>query len=140
MEQRKGEFMDLLKINKSGRKVTAVNGCSVLQRTVEDDFGFSEEIIRLDENNQMGFEYAWNYWIRIDVIQAENEESFIKMMDTLKILARSRGYSSIQFADSLPNEVLEWLKAYGFIEEVTNADSYCKYLSLRFEEGKKDDI
>lgn len=141
--------MDLLKIKKFkkvDRKTYQIGECKLVKRTNED-LGFSSEYLRYGRENILGIEYCWEYWIRIDEIKVQSEEAFFRLMEALKLLACSRGYKTIRFADHIEPDVFKMMKAYGFVQEMVPGDDYNSYLYYQIseaaaeesEEGEKDD-
>ena len=133
--------MDLLKIKKFkkvDRKTYQIGECKLVKRTNED-LGFSSEYLSYERDNIIGIEYCWEYWIRIDAINVQSEDAFVKLMDALKLLACSRGYKIIRLAEHIEPEVIEMMKAYGFVQEAIPADDYNSYLYYQISEDVAED-
>lgn len=107
-----------------------VNGCRVVSVSFDgvQEFPFCTDVIVLDEKNQMGIEFNWDVRIRVDGVVTTDLGSFIKMMDTLVIIAKRFGYSKLYFADDLTDDMLEMFMCYGFTETRVLGDEWNHYL------------
>ncbi len=129
--------MNFMQMKETKRKVTIVNGCSVLERTSEDELGFSIEIVKLDENNFIGYEFNGSFQVQIDILRAENKSNFCQMMDALVLIAKSQGYSKLFFAGN-EEDNLQNLKSYGFAQ--ISGDGWNTFLCMNLERGNDDDV
>ena len=88
---------------------------------------YTTHVLFLNQENQLGIEFDWSDWIRIDVIKAENVDTLRLMLTDLKELAKQKNYPSIRYADAISEEYAEALIENGFIEIPDIGDSYFRY-------------
>lgn len=117
---------------KTSKVIDTVNGCIITTPSEHTaDFPFCDEVIKLNTENQMGFERNDNNSIRIDGIIATNKKSLYQMLDALTYIAEREGRKSLWFADVLSVDVSAMLRAYGFVGDKppeANTNCYLKYV------------
>lgn len=111
------------------RKEELFNSCRMMKRSADTvQYGFSTDVIYLDEENQIGLEFSNggdHIQIRISGVCMTDQDSLYQMLDGLVEYGRKYEYKRLHYGDKISDELLEMLIDYGFEgEKQDQADAF----------------